>query len=114
MIYSMLFDTFFPGEVVFYALACWAAWMTGRSIAGTWRSMISCLFYSVPLAIAVRFIHFSMFEGPFLNLTYFIADLIVMAIIVLVAFQYTRTGQMVAQYGWLYERASPLSWRNRA
>ncbi|MGL4404356.1 MAG: DUF6867 family protein [Notoacmeibacter sp.] len=110
----MIFDAFYPGEMIFYALACWAAWMTGRSIAGTWRTMASGLLYSVPLAMAVRFIHFALYEGPFLSLTHFVADLIVMAIIVLIAFQYTRTNQMVSQYGWLYEKASPLSWRNRA
>ncbi len=113
MIYAMIFETFYPGEMVFYALACWAAWMTGRSIAGTWRTLASCLIYSVPLAMAIRFIHYAMFEGPFLSPVHFVADLIIMAIIVVIAFRYTRTGQMVSQYSWLYERASPLSWRNR-
>ena len=114
MIYAMIFEKFYPGELAFFALACWAAWMTGRAIAGTWRSFASCLLYSIPLAMFVRFIHYALFEGPFLSPVHFIADLVVLAIIVVVAFRYTRTGQMVSQYGWLYERATPLSWRNRA
>ena len=114
MIYAMIFEKFYPGELVFLALACWAAWMTGRAIAGTWRSFVSCFLYSIPLAMFVRFIHFAMFEGPFINVRYFVVDLIVLAIIVVIAFRYTRTGQMVTQYNWLYERASPLSWRSKA
>lgn len=114
MIYAMIFEKFYPGELAFFALACWAAWMTGRSIAGTWRTIASCLIYSIPLAMAVRFIHYAMFEGPFISPIHFITDLIVLVIMVVIAFQYTRTGQMVTQYYWLYERASPLSWRNRA
>lgn len=114
MIYAMVFEKFYPGELAFFALACWAAWMTGRSIAATWRSFASCFIYSIPLAFFVRFIHFSMFEGPFLSGIHFVSDLVILAIIVVVAFRYTRTGQMVSHYNWLYERASPLSWRNRA
>jgi hypothetical protein len=113
MIYAMIFEKFYPGELAFFALACWAAWMTGRSIAGTWRSLASCFIYSIPLAMFVRFIHFAMFEGPFISSVHFVTDLVILAIIVVIAFRYTRTGQMVSQYSWLYERASPLSWRNR-
>ena len=32
----------------------------------------------------------------------------------ILGYKYTRTNQMVSQYHWLYERASPLSWRARS
>ena len=44
-------------------------------------------------------------------LQYYIVDTIVLLIIGIVGYQYTRTNQMVTQYHWLYERASLLSWK---
>ncbi len=29
------------------------------------------------------------------------------------SFRVTRTSRMVSQYGWLYERSSPVSWKQR-
>jgi hypothetical protein len=28
-------------------------------------------------------------------------------------YQFKRTNQMTSQYHWLYEKTSPLTWRNR-
>ena len=40
----------------------WAAWMTGRACAVTWRPWIVLALYLVVLAAAVRFIHMALFE----------------------------------------------------
>ena len=45
------------------------------------------------------------------TLQYYIVDTIVLLIIGTLGYQYTRTNQMVTQYHWLYEKASPLSWK---
>jgi uncharacterized protein DUF6867 len=91
-----------------------AAFMTGRSVAHTWRSPVQLVVYIVGLAAAVRFIHYALFGGTLLSLQYFIVDLVILLIIGGFAFRVVKVAQMVAQYAWLYERQSLFSWRNRA
>jgi hypothetical protein len=113
MLYAMVFEKFFFGEAVFFLLVCWASWMTGRSVARVWGTLATCLMYAVPLALGSRFLHFALYEGPFRSPVHFLSDLAILAVIAVVAYRYTLTGKMVSQYNWLYERASPLSWRSR-
>lgn len=113
MIYAMLFEKFFFGELAFYALACWATWITGKAMALTWRSEVKFLASALALAAAVRFLHYALYQGPFLSPVHYVADLVVLSVIGLIGYRYTRTGQMVTQYPWLYERVSPLSWKAR-
>jgi hypothetical protein len=102
----------------FFFITCllggWAAWMTGRACAQTWRPMSSLVVFLLLLGIAVRFIHHALFDGTMLTLQYYVVDTVILLAIGIVGFQYTRTRQMVTQYHWLYERASPLSWKPRA
>ncbi|MEN5277559.1 DUF6867 family protein [Brucella sp. TWI432] len=104
-----------PSFWLFFLITCllggWAAWMTGRACAQTWRTYPHLLLYLIPLAAAVRFIHYALFEGTLLSLHYYLVDLIVLMIIGTIGFRFTRTKQMVRQYNWLYEKASPLSWK---
>jgi len=90
-----------------------AAYMSGRSVALTWRPVYNVFVYSAGLACAVRFIHYALFGGTLLSPQYFAVDLIVLAAFASVGFRITKTSQMVGQYSWLYERQSPLSWRQR-
>lgn len=96
------------------ALGGWTAWMTGRAVALSWRPLWEALLWSLPLALAVRFIHYALFQGTFLSLHFYLVDLAVVAGVAAFAHRYTRAGQMARQYGWLYERTGPLSWRERA
>lgn len=104
-----------PSIWQFFFVTCllggWAAWMTGRATAQTWRPMVSLVVYLLLLGIAVRFIHHALFEGTMFTAQYYIVDTIVLLIIGVIGYRYTRTNQMVTQYNWLYERASTLSWR---
>jgi hypothetical protein len=95
-------------------LGGWAAWMTGRAMAVTWRPYWQCFLYLLLLAGAVRFIHFALFGGTLRSLHYYTVDALVLLIIGSIGFRYTRVRQMTTQYRWLYERAGPLSWRERA
>ena len=88
-----------------------AAWMTGRACAQTWRPMSSLVVFLLLLGIAVRFIHHALFNGTMFTAQYYIVDTIILLVIGILGYQYTRTNQMVTQYNWLYERASLLSWR---
>jgi hypothetical protein len=107
-----------PSIWQFFFVTCllggWAAWMTGRACAQTWRPMSSLVVFLLLLGIAVRFIHHALFEGTMFTAQYYIVDTIILLVIGIVGYQYTRTNQMVTQYSWLYERASLLSWKPKA
>lgn len=91
----------------------WAAWMTGKACAETWRGPLQTLAYIAILGLAVRFVHFALFHGTLLSLRYYLVDTLIIAAIGLVAWRVTRAGQMARQYWWLIERTGPLSWRER-
>ncbi|WP_245413376.1 DUF6867 family protein [Mangrovicella endophytica] len=86
-----------------------AAWMIGRSTALTWSGWAVMLFYVALLTIAVRFIHFSLFNGSFLlppatfltALHYAIVDFIVLAAIAAAGRMKVRSSQMARQYGFV-------------
>jgi hypothetical protein len=91
----------------------WAAWMTGRAMAITWRAFWQLILYLLILAGFVRFIHYALFGGTLLTLHYYLVDAAVLLVIGSLGFRYYRARQMARQYGWLYERTGPFSWRER-
>ena len=90
-----------------------AAWLTGRAVAITWRSLWKLLVYILLLTCAVRFIHYALFGGTLLSGYFFLVDFVILLALANLGYRLTRTIQMVSQYSWLFERASPLSWRQR-
>ena len=89
------------------------AFLAGRAIAATWRSIWVAAAAMIPMGLAVRFVHFALFnETLLMPRTYAVETLVLMAIAYL-SFQRTRARQMVSQYYWLYEPNGPLSWRLR-
>lgn len=91
----------------------WTAWMTGKALARTWRPYWLLIAYLLILGVAVRFIHYALFDATFLSLHYYVVDTIVLLVIGSLGFRYTRTGQMTTQYSWLYERTGPISWQDK-
>ncbi|MER2605845.1 MAG: DUF6867 family protein [Siculibacillus sp.] len=92
----------------------WAAWMTGRAMASTWRSYPVLVGYLVLLGVAVRFIHFALFGGTLLSLHYYLVDLVVVQIIGAMGYRMTRVSQMTDKYRWLYLPNGPFFWKDRA
>jgi hypothetical protein len=92
----------------------WAAWMTGRAIAITWRAYWNLILYLLILGAAVRFIHFALFGGTLLSIHYYVIDTIVILIIGTLGFRYYRARQMTSQYRWLYERTGPFGWKEKS
>ncbi len=90
-----------------------AAWMSGRAVANGWQPLPQLIFYLLLLGVAVRFIHHALFGGTMFSVHYYVTDMIVLMILGLLGFRYTRTSQMVTQYRWMYERTGPLTWRER-
>jgi small-conductance mechanosensitive channel len=96
-----------------FLLGGWAAWMTGRACAQTWRPVPVLVVYLLLLGIGVRFIHHALFNGTMFTVQFYVVDTIILLAIGIVGYRYTRTNQMVTQYHWLYERASMLSWKSK-
>jgi hypothetical protein len=90
-----------------------AAALTGRAIAATWRPGWQVVAYSLILAGAVRFIHFSLFGGTLLSLHYYLVDCLFCVALVFLGFRAARASQMVNQYRWLNEAAGPMRWRRK-
>lgn len=90
-----------------------AAWFTGRAIAQTWRPFWHLLIYSALLGGAVRFVHFALFEATLLSAPSYLADALYLVAAGTLSWRIKRADQMATQYFWLYERAGPLSWRER-
>jgi hypothetical protein len=65
----------------------------------------------LPLALAVRFCHFSLFEEPFLSPKAFTVDFLVAVILASFGYRLVRARQMARHYGWLFRRQGLLSWR---
>ena len=90
-----------------------AAFLAGRAIALTWRPFWNVLIYMAMLGAAVRFVHFALFEGTLLSPASYLADTLYLIVLGSLAWRMTRAAQMATQYYWLYERTSPLTWRQK-
>ena len=90
-----------------------AAFLAGRGLARSWKPFGRIFFYMVLLAAAVRFFHYALFDGELLSLYYYLVTYVVLLGAACLGYRMMRTTQMVTQYRWLYERTSPLTWRER-
>jgi uncharacterized protein DUF6867 len=90
------------------------AWLSGHAIAQTWRPWWHVAGYMLLLAVAVRFLHYALFEGSLLSLHYYLVDAAVCLIVGFLGFRATRARQMATQYGWLYARSGLLTWSRRS
>ena len=92
-------------------LCGFAAFATGRALAGTWRPIWWTVPYCLLLALVGRFLQWSLFDGELLSLTGYAVDAAVLTAVGLVAYRVTQAARMVRQYPWLYVRAGLFSWR---
>jgi hypothetical protein len=90
-----------------------AAFLAGRATAATWRPGWHLLPYMAPLALAVRFLHYALFESTFLSLHYYLVDYAVCLIFAVLGFRLMRVRQMVTRYRWIHEPVGRLRWRQR-
>jgi hypothetical protein len=89
----------------------WTAWRTGKSVAENWQNYTTLLIYIVLLGVAIRFIHHALFGGSMLTVHYYLVDTAVLLLFATLGYRYYRTRQMTNNYYWLYEKASPFSWK---
>jgi hypothetical protein len=90
-----------------------AAFLSGRNLARRWKPLWRLFFYMALLAAAVRFFHYALFDSALVSLYYYLVTYALLVLAALLGFRMMRTSQMVTQYCWLYERTSPLTWRDR-
>jgi hypothetical protein len=90
-----------------------AAWLAGRAVAATWRPWWQVVAYALILALAVRFIHFSLFGGTLLSPHYYLVDSAFCIAFGFLGFRTARAAQMVAHYHWIYAPVGPLRWRRK-
>lgn len=100
--------------VITVLIGGWAAWMTGRAIAGTWRPYWHVVAYMLPFALFVRWVHFALFHGTLTSLWYFLVDFAVVLALASLGYRTVRAKQMSTQYRWLYAKAGPFGWRRQA
>ena len=76
-----------------------AAFVSGKSVAETWRPFAQVPIYMLLLAASVRFLHFALFEEPFLAPMSFLVDFLVLACFAVSGYRLARSRQMAMQYG---------------
>ena len=90
-----------------------AAFFAGRGLARTWRPYWRVRLYMALLAAAVRFFHYALFDAALWSPYYYLLTYVVLLAAGSLGYRVMRTTQMVTQYRWLYQRTSPLTWRER-
>jgi hypothetical protein len=91
----------------------WAAWMTGRAVAQTWRPLSTLVVYTLLLGCAVRFIHFALFGGTLLSLQFYLVDVVFLLAFAFAGWRRRRAWQMTTQYAFAFEPSGPFGWRRR-
>lgn len=94
-------------------MGCGCAWLAGRAIALTWRPVTMVLGAAILMGLAVRFIHFALFDEPLFAMITLLVETAILFAVALLAYRRTRALQMVRQYYWLYQMRGPLSWGPR-
>lgn len=77
-----------------------AAFVSGRAVARGWRSPLQAVFYAAPLAGAVRFLHYALFEET-TDLAQALLAFALACGFALAGYRHARRGQMARQYPWL-------------
>ncbi|MGG7516556.1 DUF6867 family protein [Allorhizobium undicola] len=94
-------------------LGFWTAWRTGKAVAEGWGVYAQAVIYTLLLCLAMRFLHYALFQGPMLDGFYYLIDAVTLLAFATAGYRVRRTGQMVHNYYWLYEKTSPFSWKKK-
>jgi hypothetical protein len=77
------------------------AFVSGKTIAETWRPLWQVPVYMLLLALAVRFLHFALFEEVLLSARNFAVDYTILLVLALAGYRMARSQQMATQYSGL-------------
>jgi hypothetical protein len=103
----MIWETSLPEFVaVTLVLGGAGAWLIGRSVARAWLPVANAAVAALPLAAAVRFIHFALFGGTLLSARYYAIDAVILVAVAIAGHRTSRRRQMRRQYPWLAHDAA--------
>ncbi len=109
-----ILDTHLGGTVIVTVVMMgFAAWSTGRAIAVTWRPFWHAVVYPFLLGFVDRGLNRAFADGELWSLTGYLADTAFLLAVSVFAYRLAQARKLTLQYPWLYERTSPLSWRER-
>ncbi|MBP2558004.1 hypothetical protein J2T08_004733 [Neorhizobium galegae] len=91
----------------------WTAWRSGKAAAEGWNGYLTVVVYTLLLGVAMRFLHYALFQGPFISPFYYILDVVILLVFSSAGFRIRRTRQMVQNYYWLYEPTSAFSFKKK-
>jgi Domain of unknown function (DUF6867) len=91
-----------------------AAWVSGKSLAQTWRPLWQVPAYILLLTCGVRFLHYALFQEPLLAIQNWVVDYSVLLVLALLGFRRMRALQVSTQYFWLFEASTPFGWRRKS
>ena len=94
-------------------LGFWTAWRTGKAVAEGWQTYTTVVVYTLLLGVVMRFLHYSLFQGPFISPLLYGVDVLILLVFSTAGYRSRRTTQMVDNYYWLYERTSAFSWKKK-
>lgn len=100
-------------RIVVVLLGFWTAWRAGRAAADGWSGYSVVVVYTLLLACAMQFLHHALFNGPSISVSLYLLDFVTLLVFSTIGYRMRRTSQMVNNYYWLYERSSPVSWKNK-
>src|SRR5262249_6007367 len=103
MLHDLLYEErfFLTFVLVTIVLGGGAAWLTGRAVAITWRPWWHVPLAALAIGVAVRFIHFALFQATFVSPHYYAVDTIVALCFGIAGYRLARARQMARQYGFL-------------
>jgi branched-chain amino acid transport system ATP-binding protein len=102
------------GLAAMWLLTSYAAYMTGQSLANTWRAEWQVVVYAALLGVGERFLTYALFEGILLSPQGYLVDTVVLSAVSVFAYRFNRAKNMVNQYPWLYERTGLFYWREKS
>lgn len=94
-------------------LGFWTAWRTGKAVAEGWQEYPTVVIYTLLLGVVMRFLHYALFQGPFISPFFYVIDVVLLLIFATAGFRVYMTRQMVSRYYWIYEKTSLFSWKKR-
>jgi len=109
-----LLETHIGGTIIVTVIMMgFAAWATGRAVAVTWRPYWQVLVYPCLLGFVDRGLNRAFAQGELWSISGYLLDAAFLVGVAVFAHRLARTRRITTQYPWLYERTSPLSWREK-
>jgi predicted MFS family arabinose efflux permease len=103
--------SFWPFLILTLGIGGWTARTAGRSLADSWRPAVLLPVVVLPLAGAIRFLHFALYEATLFSAYYFAVDYGFVLLFAAWGYLSRRSELMNGLYPWAFKRYGLLGWR---